>query len=214
MDTCLIFGAAEFDGLLLPVRPEDYIIAADGGLRHTQALGLQPNEIIGDFDSLGYVPEEGVVFPVEKDDTDTMLAVKRGLELGLRRFMIYGSMDGKRLDHTLANFQTLCFLAEHDALGFLVGRDYIACAVKDGTLRFPTGTEGDFSVFCLGRDAKGVTLRGLYYQAENITLTSNFPLGVSNHFTGTEADVTVKDGTLLALWERKTGLPDLMYTPL
>lgn len=210
MDTCIIFGAAEFDGLLMPVCPGDFIIAADGGLRHTQALGLRPDEIIGDFDSLGYVPEAGVVFPVEKDDTDTMLAVRRGLELGLRRYVIYGGMDGKRLDHTLANFQTLCFLAQHGAVGFLVGRDYIACAVKDGTLRFPAGAEGDFSLFCLGKDAKGVTIRGLYYEAEDITLTSSFPLGVSNHFTGKEAAVTVEDGTLLALWERKTGLPELV----
>ena len=210
MNTCVIFAAGGFDSLAEPIRPGDYVIAADGGLEHTKGLGLRPAETIGDFDSLGYVPEAGVVFPVEKDDTDTMLAVRRGLELGLRRFVIYGGMDGKRLDHTLANFQTLCFLAERDAVGFLVGRDYIACAVKDGTLRFPTGAEGDFSLFCLGKDAKGVTIRGLYYEAEDITLTSNFPLGVSNHFTGTEAAVTVEDGTLLALWERKTGLPELV----
>ena len=101
MDTCIIFGAAEFDGLLRPLCPGDFLIAADGGLRHTQALGLRPNEILGDFDSLGYVPEAGVVFPVEKDDTDTMLAVKRGLSLGFRRFVIYGGMDGKTLFNDL-----------------------------------------------------------------------------------------------------------------
>ena len=214
MDTCFIFGAAAFDGLIAPIGPGDFIIAADGGLRHTQALGLNPKEIIGDFDSLGYVPEQGVVHPVEKDDTDTMLAVRRGLSLGLRRYVIYGGMDGKRLDHTVANFQTLGFLAEHDAVGFLVGRDYIACAVKNGGLTFPAGAEGDFSVFCLGPDAAGVSIRGLYYQAENVTLTSFFPLGVSNHFTGKEATVTVKNGTILALWERKAGLPHLSDTPL
>ena len=210
MGTCLIFCAAEFDTLAAPIGRDDFLLAADGGLRHLEKLNRKPHGIIGDFDSLGYVPEAGVVFPVEKDDTDTMLAVKRGLELGLRRFVIYGGMDGKRLDPTLANFQTLCFLAQHGAVGFLGGRDYIACAVKDGTLRFPAGAEGDFSLFCLGKDAKGVTIRGLYYEAEDITLTSSFPLGVSNHFTGTEAAVTVEDGTLLALWERKTGLPELV----
>ena len=152
-----------------------------------------------------------MVYPVEKDDTDSMLAVKRGLALGYRRFVLYGAMDGKRLDHTLANFQTLGYLAQHDAVGFLVGKDYLACAVKDGGLRFPAGAEGDFSLFCLGKDARSVTIRGLYYEVENAVLTSFFPLGVSNHFTGREAAVTVQDGTLLALWERKAGFPE--YIP-
>lgn len=212
METCVIFGAADFDGLLEPIRPGDYVIAADGGLRHTQALGIRPNETIGDFDSLGYVPEGGVVYPVEKDDTDTMLAVRRGLALGYGRFLLYGSMDGKRLDHTVANFQTLGYLSQQGAVGFLVGRDYLAAAVKDGGLCFPASAEGDFSLFCLGSDARGVSIRGLYYEAENVTLTSYFPLGVSNHFKGRQATVTVKDGTVLALWQRKSGLPTRMET--
>lgn len=207
MADCILFCAAEFDALAQPIGEDDFLIAADGGLRHVQALGLTPDAVIGDFDSLGYVPEQAVVYPVEKDDTDAMLAVKLGLERGFRRFVIYGGMDGKRLDHTVANFQTLAYLARHGAFGILVGRDYLACVFKDGTLRFPEGCEGDFSLFCLGGDARGVSIRGLYYQAEDITLTSDFPLGVSNHFTGREAAVTVKDGSLLALWERKAGFP-------
>ncbi len=209
MKTCVIFCAAGFDGLAEPVGAEDYVIAADGGLRHTQALGIVPDEIIGDFDSLGYVPEGAAVYPVEKDDTDSMLAVKRGLSLGYRRFLLYGSVDGKRLDHTVANFQTLGYLAQRGAVGFLVGRDYLATAVERGSLRFPASAEGDFSVFCLGPEAEGVTIRGLYYEAENVTLTSFFPLGVSNHFVGREGTVSAKTGTLLALWERKAGLPQV-----
>lgn len=207
MKTCIIFCAAEFDALVEPVTPGDFIIAADGGLRHVQALGLVPNEIIGDFDSLGYVPEHGVVHPVEKDDTDSMLAVRRGLELGFDRFLIYGGMDGKRLDHTVANFQTLQFIADHGARGYLVGRDYLACVIRNGRLAFPAGKEGDFSLFCMGADAQGVTIRGLYYQVENISMSSGFPLGVSNHFTGQPVEITVRDGALLALWERRVGLP-------
>ena len=111
MANCILFCAAEFDALAQPIGEDDFLIAADGGLRHVQALGLTPDAVIGDFDSLGYVPEQAVVYPVEKDDTDAMLAVKLGLERGFRRFVIYGGMDGKRLDHTVANFQTLSFLA-------------------------------------------------------------------------------------------------------
>ena len=207
MKQCVIFCAAEFDSLLGPLEPEDYVIAADGGLRHTESLGIVPNEILGDFDSLGYAPAGANVFPVEKDDTDAMLAVRRGLALGYRDFLLYGSLDGPRLDHTVANFQTLQFLADHGASGILAGLTTLVTVVKNGSLRFPAGCTGTVSVFCMGADAHGVTLKGLYYPLENGTLTAGFPLGVSNHFTGQEAEISVEDGSLLVLWERKDGLP-------
>lgn len=207
MKKCVIFCAARFDSLLEPLGADDYIIAADGGLKHTQKLGIQPNEILGDFDSLGYTPQGANVFPVEKDDTDSMLAVRRGLSLGYREFILYGSLDGPRLDHTVANFQTLQFLADHGAFGYLVGKDALVTVLKNGTLAFPEGNDGLISVFCMGSDAKGVTETGLYYGLENGTLTAGFPLGASNHFTGKEATITVEDGSLLILWDRKNGLP-------
>ena len=186
------------------------MLAADGGLAHVQKLGLTPNGIIGDFDSLGFVPTGAEVFPVEKDDTDAMLAARKGLELGFRDFLFYGSLDGPRLDHTIANFQTLQFLADHDARGYLVGRDYIITVVKDETIRFDAGAEGILSVFCLGSDAHGVTLEGLYYPLKDGTLTSGFPLGVSNHFTQQAASITVTHGSLLVMWDRKNGFPERM----
>ena len=208
MGKCVIFCAAEFDSLLEPIGGEDCVIAADGGLRHTEKLGLRPDVILGDFDSLGYAPEGANVFPVEKDDTDAMLAVRRGLAMGYREFLLYGSLDGPRLDHTVANFQTLQYLCDRGAFGYLVGSSYLVTAVKNGSLRFPAGMEGTVSVFCLGADAEGVTLEGLHYPLEDGTLTAGFPLGVSNHFTGREAAVSVKNGSLLVLWDRKNGLPE------
>lgn len=207
MGKCLIFCAAGFDGLAEPFAGEDYVIAADGGLVHTQKLGITPDAVLGDFDSLGYAPEGANVFPVEKDDTDAMLAVRHGLARGYKMFMLYGSLDGPRLDHTIANFQTLQFLADHGAAGYLVGRDVILTVVKNGVLRFPAGCTGTVSVFCLGADASGVNLRGLYYPLENATLTAGFPLGVSNHFTGEEAGISVEEGSLLVLWNRENGFP-------
>lgn len=207
MGKCIVFCAAEFDRLACPIEPEDYVIAADGGLQHTQALGIEPQEILGDFDSLGYIPQDARVFPVEKDDTDAMLAARRGLALGFREFLYYGSLDGKRLDHTVANYQTLQYLADHGARGYLVGQDFLATVVKEGTIFFPERTEGLISVFCLGADARGVSLRGLYYPLEGGTLTAGFPLGVSNHFTGAPAEISVEAGSLLVMWERKNGFP-------
>ena len=207
MGKCLIFCAAGFDGLAEEIKADDYILAADGGLVHLQALGLTPNGIIGDFDSLGYIPQGSQVFPVEKDDTDAMLAIKKGLELGYREFILYGSLDGPRLDHTVANFQALTFLADRGATGYLIGRDYIVTCVQD-MVRFSAGATGIISVFCMGQDARGVTLRGLQYPLENGVLTAGFPLGVSNHFVGEPAEISVKQGSLLVLYDRKNGLPE------
>ena len=205
--TCVIFCAAAFDALLRPIEKDDFVIAADGGLEHTEKMGITPNEILGDFDSLGYTPEGSRVFPVEKDDTDAMLAVRRGLQLGYREFLLYGSLDGPRLDHTVANFQTLQFLCDHGARGILVGREMLVTAVKNGSISFPAGAGGTVSVFCMGADARSVTLKGLYYPLEKGTLTCGFPLGVSNHFTGEAAEISVEDGSLLVIWEQNAGLP-------
>lgn len=201
MGKCVIFCAGGFSSLQEPVGDEDYVIAADGGLRHTQALGIIPNAVLGDFDSLGYVPEGAQVFPVEKDDTDSMLAIRHGLALGYREFVLYGSLDGERLEHTVANFQALRYLAEHGAKGTLVGIRQISTLVRNGTLTFE-GCKGYLSLFCLGPDAKGVTLRGLKYGMENGSLTGSFPLGCSNRFTENQATVTVQDGCILAIWDR------------
>lgn len=208
MGKCLIFCAAQFDRLAAPVEADDYLLAADGGLCHFEKLNLTPHGIIGDFDSLGYVPAGAQVFPVEKDDTDAMLAARKGLELGYREFIFYGALDGPRLDHTLANFQTLQFLADHGATAYLVGNDYIVTVIREETVEFPAEAAGVLSLFCLGPDAEGVTLENLYYPLQDGRLTSGFPLGVSNHFTGKCARVTVQKGSLLALWDRKNGFPN------
>lgn len=207
MGKCVIFCAAAFDAPALPIDAEDYILAADGGLRHTEKLNIRPHGIIGDFDSLGYIPTGAEVFPVEKDDTDAMLAARKGLELGFREFLFYGSLDGPRLDHTIANFQTLQFLADHGATGYLVGRDYMITVAKEETLRFPAEAQGIVSAFCLGPDAVGVSIRNLKYPLEDGTLRSGFPLGVSNHFIGKSAEISVRKGSLLVMWDRENGFP-------
>ncbi len=205
MKTCIIFCAAGFDGLLFPVPEDALVIAADGGLRHTQALGIRPDVILGDFDSLGYVPDDSQVYPVEKDDTDAMLAVRVGLERGCDFFLFYGAMDGPRLDHTVANFQTLGYLATHGARGALIGRDYIATVLCEETIEFSEAAAGILSLFCLGASAE-VTIEGLKYGLDHGTLTPDFPLGVSNHFEGKAARITVHSGLVLALWDRRNGL--------
>jgi len=202
MQTCVIFCAAEFDRLDSPL-DRALVIAADGGLRHTRALDIVPDIVLGDFDSLGFVPEGAEIFPVEKDDTDAMLAVRKGLAAGCREFILYGAMDGSRVDHTVANFQLLSFLADRGARGTLVGLRQCAMVIRDGTVRFPAESKGIFSVFCMGADAKGVTISGGQYPLQNGCLSAGFPLGVSNHFVGREVEISVEQGSLLIIWDRQ-----------
>lgn len=206
MKKCIIFCAGGCDSLAEVIQKKDFVIAADGGLTHVQRLGIQPDLCIGDFDSLGCVPAEAEVHPVEKDDTDAMLAIKRGLAKDCTEFLLYGSLDGPRLEHTVANFQALQYLADRGAKGTLIGLHQMVTVVKNGKIRFPAHFEGYISVFCLGADAAGVSIRGLHYNIENAALTAGFPLGVSNRFVGKAAEISVESGSLLLIWERKNGL--------
>ena len=135
--------------------------------------------------------------PVEKDDTDTMLAVKTGLERGETEFHIYGGMGGRRTDHTIANFQALLYLARRGAQGWLYGQEERYTAVCGGTITFPARDRGILSVFCLGADARDVSIQGGQYPLHHAVLTAEFPLGVSNHFVGRPITVSVRDGSLL-----------------
>ena len=210
MNTCFIFCAGGFDRLAVPMGDGDLVIAADGGLRHTGLLGIRPDLVLGDFDSLGYVPEGAVVHPVEKDDTDAMLAVRQGLDLGYRNFVIYGGMDGPRLDHTIANLQTLCFLAQKGARGHLVGQCFNATVIKDEKVEFSPDCGGIFSVFCLGNDAI-VSINGAKYEADQVTLTAHFPLGVSNHFEGKPVTVTAHSGTVIVIYDSVNPFPQRFH---
>lgn len=200
MGKCVILCAGEIGGGILPLEQDDLLIAADGGYTHTEQLGLAPHIVLGDFDSLGYVPEGAQVHPKEKDDTDAMLAVKLGLSKGYKEFYIYGGMDGPRVDHTMANFQLLHYLSEHGAKGYLIGVHQIATVIT-GNLEFPPEQTGTVSVFCLGQEAL-VDIEGLKYSLKDGLLQPSFPLGVSNQFIGEKGKITVKKGTVLVIWEK------------
>lgn len=203
MSACFIIGAGPFFGLPVPPAPGDYVIAADGGYRHCQAAGLVPDLLLGDFDSLSDdLPPAAEVkrFPVDKDDTDSMLAVKLGLEKGFRTFRLYGGTGG-RMDHTLANLQGLAYLAQRGARGYLYDQFFVFTALWNDCLDLPARDAGVFSVFALGETARGVTIRGGRYPLEDGELSPFFPLGVSNHFEGRPIEISVKQGCLLVGWE-------------
>lgn len=197
---CYIVGGGECRKI--EIENNSFVIAADGGLRHLEAAGIKADIIMGDFDSLGYVPEgENVIrFPKEKDDTDISIGVKEGLKRGFRVFVIFGGTGG-RPDHTYANYQLLSFIAENGGRGFLCGEAYTASVIKDSFIEFEVGSHGLVSVFSVSEKSEGITLQGLKYSLENAELSSNFPLGVSNEFTGEKARISVKKGSILVMWE-------------
>ena len=196
---CYIFGAGDATPLRSRPAADDYVIAADGGWNACGATQIVPDLLLGDFDSLHTVPAFANVerVPVEKDDTDMMLAIKRGLALGQREFYLYGGMGGRRTDHTVANLQALLYLARRGARGWLYGEGEVYTAIHQERIVLPAREAGILSVFCLGADAGGVTIRGAQYELENAELTADFPLGVSNHFVGKPIEVSVCAGSLL-----------------
>ena len=201
MSTALIFaGGPENRAPCLPIPPHDFVIAADSGLRLCERLGLSSDLVLGDFDSLGAAPTGYPVMtvPVEKDDTDTMLAAKTALERGFRDIRIYGAFGG-RLDHTLANLQTLEYLLDAGAEGWLVSSENYAFLQRPGTREYPAIAGFSFSVFAWSGQCSSVSLSGVHYPLENAVLTRQFPLGVSNAVTGESARVSLSDGLLLVI---------------
>lgn len=204
MKRCFIFAAGTFYGLRERPASGDFVIAADAGYRICRKEGIQPDLLLGDFDSMEPPADCAVLrrLPVEKDDTDTLAALKAGLEQKCDTFYIYGGTGGKRLDHTLANLQSLLFLRRRGARGFLWGDDFIWTVIEDEALTICRRVEwGLFSAFCLGDRAEGVDEEGFQYPLKNAVLTPDFPLGVSNHILEPSARISVRKGALAVGWE-------------
>lgn len=199
MKICYIVGAGDFTPRGLAPAAGDLLIAADGGYEYLRAMGLRPDVLLGDFDSLQHIPAgvETVRFPCEKDDTDTGLAVAEGLARGYGVFRIYGG-SGDRPDHFFANLQVLCGLSRQGMEGVLVCPSFDVRAVTDGEINLPAAAKGTvFSVFAFGGAAEGVTIRGGKYPLEGVTVDCTGSLGVSNEFLDREVSVSVERGTLI-----------------
>ncbi len=200
---CNIVGAGDFFEKEIPLGENDIIIAADGGLSSLEKIGISPDFIIGDFDSLSYKPlgENVKALPCEKDITDTAAAIEEGIGLGFEYFRIFGGTGG-RIDHTIANFQNLIKLIKMGYSGEIIGKTKIIRAVKDGKIEFDEVQKGIISVFSHSDRAEGVSETGLKYTLDNVTLTNYEPLGVSNEFIGKKAVIEVKKGILLIIYDR------------
>lgn len=208
MNTCIIIGAGDLALMNIEIKEGDLCIAADGGYAHCKRLGICPNLIIGDMDSLneelrenvGEIernsPEKIIRLCPEKDDTDTLAALKAGMERGYKNYRLYGAMGG-RIEHTIANIQCLVYLKNHGADGYILDEGISISVIKDAKAVFGNRMEGYLSLFALGEKAEGVTITGMKYPLKNATITNGYPIGISNEFIGKESMVAVNDGMLL-----------------
>lgn len=195
----------------LTINAGDLCIAADGGLKYLIQCGIVPNLVLGDMDSLDNEEildtlHAGVCvkrLPVEKDDTDMLAAIKEGLAAGYRQFELYGALGG-RFDHTLANVQCLLYLLNRDARGLIAGDDVTLMLIRNESITFTADSAQRgkrISVFAFGGDAYGVSEKGLKYLLDHVTVKQEFPIGVSNEFTGEDAWIEVENGMLLICLE-------------
>lgn len=201
---CYIVGAGDNYGLDFTPTSNDFVIAADAGIRYLERCGITPDLVIGDFDSLDDTPTHlnTITLSAEKDDTDMLAAVRKGIKAGYSSFHIYCGMGG-RVDHTIANIQILAHLSQNGMQGFLFSKDSVITAITNRKLSFDQIPSGYISVFSYTEKSEKVYLYGLKYKLKNATLTNTFPLGVSNEFIGKESSISVGRGTLLIVLPRE-----------
>lgn len=201
---CMIIGASPIlDGRVFQeFDPKDYfVICADGGYETALKLGLVPDLVVGDFDSAQKRPPASLrtlVLPVEKDVTDTMFAALKGLAKGLRDFVLLGCLGGPRFDHSLASIETLLYLRDHGAWGFLADERTKVFLLREEKLRITKLKGATVSVFPYGCPTCTVSYTGLQYPLTRGSLTvGGLLMGVSNSIVSDDAEIKVHNGTAL-----------------
>ena len=202
MSICYLVGAGEFHGQI-SAEDDDLIIAVDGGYDNLVRYGYTPDILIGDLDSIkSEVPESMrcVRYPKEKDETDMLLAYEAGIKLGYSEFVMLGATGG-RLDHTFANISLLLYAKERGHNVTMIDGNGMVLCIKNETISLAGNSGAKLSVFALGGVARGVSIVGTKYEVENVTLTPEFPIGVSNEFKESSAYISVENGALLIIAE-------------
>lgn len=204
--TCLIISGGEFVNLPEEILRADKVIACDRGLDHADRYGILTGVVIGDFDSVSPQNKERILnneiksirYPSEKDDTDTMIAMKLALEEGYRDIRMVCAF-GRRMDHAYSNIQTAHYGAARGAVVRMYDKDSEVIIFSDNKVTVPRKEGCGLSVFSLTDESRGVTVKGTKYELEGAVLKSDFPLGQSNEFKADKALVSVRDGVLMVI---------------
>ena len=210
-----LIGASDFNATHFLSQAFDYVVAVDAGWQACRSAGVVPDVVLGDFDSLGYIPDDAAVlqFPPIKDESDMELALAHVFDASADEVCLYGALSG-RLDHTIANLMLIVSAAERGMKASAIGDTYAVVALY-GTPRgeklhtscisfaafSPDALAGPYapfvSVFALSGAARGVDIVGLKYPVEDFTLQSGVSRGLSNEFIGVSASISVNEGSLM-----------------
>ena len=208
MSRCVIVSAGELRDYARArafLHEDDFFVFCDGGLAYADGLGIKPDLVVGDFDSCdaGVLAKwqdscEIVQLPREKDDTDTLFAVKLALEKGFNDFLLLGAMGG-RFDHALGNVSILLYLQGLGKKALLVD-DYSVMQIAGSEPLLIEDSCSYFSVLTVAGDVSGVNIKNAKYPLENASLSSDFQLGISNEvLPGKVAQVSVEHGRVLVV---------------
>ena len=202
MKTFRIISGGEIpENEIIRVNSSDIVICADRGYEYAVRNGIKPHMLIGDFDSCRLpIPEDiGVHRRIpEKDDTDTLMAVRTAIEQGAERIVIYGALGG-RLDHTIANIQTLIYICKNGCSGEIHSAKNIAAVLGTGSHHLPKRDGWYLSIFSITEETVIKRLSGVKYPLIDYRMTTDFPIGVSNEITGSEAQLEISQGLALVI---------------
>lgn len=203
MNRCVIVGGADinnYEYIRSEIQCDDFIVFCDSGIKHLESLQVKPGLIVGDFDSHEnpHLDVETIVLPCEKDDTDTVFAVKETMKRGYTDFLLIGVI-GARLDHTLANVSILLYLDSNEANGKIID-DYSEMEIVSDHPAFITDDYSYFSLLNIFGKASGITITGAKYPLDNAEISCDYQYGISNEVNrGEVAEVTVRYGKLLLI---------------
>lgn len=204
-NSCIIVAAGDnFDEITN--KDNSLVIAADGGLKYCK--NIKVDYAIGDFDSLGYVPNDiknVIALNPMKDNTDTLAAIDLAISLGKDTFYIYGAFGGERQAHSLANIAALNYISKKGLKAVAFGKNENYVVIRKEII-FEKESSGFISIFSLNEKSIGVTEENLKYKLNDYELHNDSSLGVSNEFIGEESKITLKDGVLLVVFSKNAKL--------
>ena len=203
MKKCVIITSyieGDLIDLIGDFRP-DFILCADGGYDYAKAAGITPDMLIGDLDSITVPNDPAIntlIFPSEKDDTDTGICLQTALDKGYKDILIIGGLGG-RLDHTMSNIQLItgkCHLADRITIR---DKSNSCTVITNESITLPYIENQYVSIFSMSEKSTSVTTSGLKYPLTDASMIYGSTLGTSNEIIDTQATISVKEGRLLII---------------